>query len=246
MIVCDRPNPIGGEIIEGPILEPGFESFIGPGPIPIRHGLTIGELARLYRDSWGVACNLTVVPCRGWRRSMWFDQTGLPWVPPSPGMPKLDTAVVYPGTCLFEGTNLSEGRGTTTPFETIGAPWLDGWALADALNARHLPGVKFRPVQFQPTDSKWQGQLCNGVQLHVLDRTVLRPVEITLQLLTQIKMHHPHEFGWRQAHFDRLAGSDQLRRQLEAGEPVEAIIAGWQAGLDAFKAQCRSLFLYEA
>jgi uncharacterized protein YbbC (DUF1343 family) len=245
VIVCDRPNPIGGELVEGPILEAGFESFIGPGPLPIRHGLTIGELARLYKEVWGVDCDLTVVPCRGWQRSMWFDQTGQVWVPASPGMPTFNTTVVYPGTCLIEGTNLSEGRGITSPFEMLGAPWLDGWTLADTLNGLKLLGVKFRPVQFQPTDNKWQGQVCNGVQLHVLDRTVFRPVTATLHLLAAIKAAHPDDFAWRLPHLDRLAGTDQLRLQLDAGESVASIVAGWAAGQANFEVQRQQVFLYD-
>ena len=150
LIVCDRPNPIGGKVLEGPVLDPAFASFVGCGPLPIRHGLTAGEAALYFSDFWAVGCQLSVIPCLGWQRPMWFDETGMIWAPPSPNMPHLSTVMLYSGTCLFEGTNFSEGRGTSLPFEMIGAPWLDGRALADQVNALNLPGLKCRPVQFAP------------------------------------------------------------------------------------------------
>lgn len=244
VVVCDRPNPIGGEVVEGPLLEPGFESFIGSGPLPIRHGLTMGELARLYKEVWGVNCDLTVVPCQGWTRSMWYDETGLFWIPSSPGMPKLDSAIVYPGTCLIEGINLSEGRGTGTPFEVAGAPWIDAWELAETLNGLDLAGVKFRPTQFQPTDSKWRGQICAGVQFHVLDRRALRPVTIGLHLIATLKALYPTDFAWRLPHFDHLSGTDQVRQQLEAEVAVSEIVAGWASDQATFEAQRRQVMLY--
>jgi len=244
LIVCDRPNPIGGEVVEGPMLQPGFESFVGPGPLPIRHGMTVGELAQLYNTAWGVGCDLTVVPCAGWRRTMWFDDTGLPWVPTSPGIPKLETAMVYPGTCLIEGTNLSEGRGTALPLELVGAPWMDGWVLADALNGLGLPGVKFRPVQFEPAASKWTGQVCNGVQLHVLDRQALRPVTVGLHLIATVKAMYPSDFTWRLPHLDRLMGTDRIRKHLDAGISVKEIVASWSSDRASFEAQRRQVLLY--
>jgi uncharacterized protein YbbC (DUF1343 family) len=231
-------------MVEGPILEPGFESFVGPGPLPIRHGLTIGELAQLYQRVWGITCDLTVIPCQGWHRSMWFDETGLTWTPPSPGIPKLDSATVYPGTCFIEGTNLSEGRGVGTPFEVVGAPWVDAWALADALNRLNLPGVKFRPTRFQPTDSKWRDQVCSGVQLHVFDRRALRPVTVGLHLIATLKALYPTNFAWRLPHFDRLLGTDRVRQQLEAGLPVAEIVAGWAPTQAAFETQRQQVLLY--
>ena len=244
VIVCDRPNPITGQIVEGPLLEPGYESFVGSGPLPVRHGLTVGELAQLYNTAWSVGSSLTVVPCANWQRTMWFDETGLPWVSPSPGMPTLATATVYPGTCLIEGTNLSEGRGTTLPFEVVGAPWLDGWALADVLNELRLPGVKFRPVQFEPTDSKWVGQTCGGVQLHVLDRTVFRPLTAGLWLISTVKSLNADDFAWQLPHFDRLMGTDLVRKQLDAGLPVSEIEAGWAPNRANFEAQRHQVLLY--
>ena len=196
VIVCDRPNPIGGEIVEGPVLAPGYESFVGAGPLPIRHGLTIGELARLFNKAWHVDCDLTVVPCSGWRRTMWYKDTGLPWVPPSPAMPWPETAAVYPGTCLVEGTNLSEGRGTALPFHVIGAPWVDGLNLAEQLNRTALPGVRFHEVSFQPSADKWAGQLCGGVQLHITDRETFRPVTAGLCLISVVKSMYPERFEY--------------------------------------------------
>jgi uncharacterized protein YbbC (DUF1343 family) len=245
VIVCDRPNPIGGEIIEGPLLEPGFESFVGCGPLPVRSGLTIGEVAKLYVEVWGVECDLTLIPCRGWRRAMWFDETGLVWIPPSPNLPKVDTAVLYPGTCLIEGTNLSEGRGTALPFEVVGAPWLDGRTLAQAMNELRLPGIGFRPVWFEPTAGKWAGQRCCGVQLHVLDRQALRPVTVVLHLIATIKMLHPAQFAWQLPHFDHLIGTDQVRLQLDAEVAVNEIIAGWLPGQTMFMEQRKTILLYQ-
>jgi uncharacterized protein YbbC (DUF1343 family) len=175
VIVCDRPNPIGGVAVEGPMLEPGFESFVGMYPIPMRHGMTIGELARLFNDEFGIGANLEVIAMEGWRRDLYFEETGVPWVLPSPNIPTIETAVVYPGTVLFEGTNVSEGRGTTKPFELIGAPWVTSERFADGLNRLELPGVYFRPVLFEPTFHKHAKTSCGGCQIHPLDRTTFRP-----------------------------------------------------------------------
>src|SRR5512137_69271 len=174
VVVCDRPNPIGGEAVEGPMLEPGYESFVGLFPIPMRHGMTVGELAVLFNSHFGIGADLEVVKIEGWSRADYFDETGLPWVIPSPNMPTLDTAIVYPGLVALEGTNLSEGRGTTKPFELFGAPWIDGHALAAKLNGLGLPGVRFREAWFTPSFSKFQGQLCGGCQIHVTDRGAFR------------------------------------------------------------------------
>jgi uncharacterized protein YbbC (DUF1343 family) len=170
VIVTDRPNPIGGVQIGGPMLVEGFESFVGQFPIPMRHGMTIGELARFFNEAFGIGADLTVVPMENWQRQMYYEDTGLPWVMPSPNVPTIDTAVVYPGTVLFEGTNISEGRGTTRPFELIGAPWIDAEALVDTLATYELPGVHFRPVVFEPTFQKHAKRACGGCQIHVLDR----------------------------------------------------------------------------
>lgn len=183
--VLDRPNPITGTILEGGKLDAAYSSFVGMYPIPIRHGMTAGEMARYLNDTFHIGCDLTVVQMEGWRRNMWFDETGLPFVPPSPNIPTVSTLTVYPGTCLAEGTNLSEGRGTTKPFEYIGAPFLDAETVAEAMNALEIPGVRFRPVYFTPTFSKYENQRCAGVHVYVIERNVFRPVEATLHLLAQ-------------------------------------------------------------
>ncbi len=243
VIVCDRPNPIGGVDVEGPMLEPGFESFVGQFPIPMRHGMTVGELARLFNEHFGIGADLTLVEMSGWRREMYWDDTGLPWVMPSPNMPTLDTAIVSPGMVLFEGTNLSEGRGTTRPFEVSGAPWVDARALAARTNGHRLPGVKFRAVGFEPTFQKHARQACGGCQLHVVDRQQFRPVLAAVALLAEYRALAPDRFAWRQPPYeygrtklpiDILAGSDRLRGQIEASVPPQAIAASWEAGVQEF------------
>jgi uncharacterized protein YbbC (DUF1343 family) len=253
VVVCDRPNPIGGRQVEGPTLERGFESFVGQFPIPMRHGLTIGELAQLFNEHEGLGADLTVVPMDGWTRGMFFDDTGLPWVMPSPNMPTLETAVVYPGTVLFEGTLASEGRGTTRPFELVGAPWVDADRLAARLAAYGLPGARFRPVVFEPTFQKHARTACGGCQIHVVDRAAFRPVETGVATLVEIRAADPARFAWRQPPYeyernrlpiDILAGSDTLRRQIEAGVPVTDIAASWTPALDAFRTLRERFLLY--
>jgi uncharacterized protein YbbC (DUF1343 family) len=192
-VLFDRPNPIGGERVEGNIIKEGFTSFVGLHPIPYRYGLTIGELAEFFNKEFNIQCDLKVIPMEGWTRNMYYEDTKLAWILPSPNMPTVDTAVVYNSTCLFEGTNISEGRGTTKPFEFIGAPWLNAWKLSDTLNALNLEGVLFRPVFFTPTFSKHTGALCKGVQLHVTDRDRFLAVKTGLHLLEEIiKMSGDH------------------------------------------------------
>ncbi len=234
VVVLDRPNPLTGCITAGPTVEPGYVSFVGIAPLPIRHGLTTGELARYFNAEFDFHADLKVVPLEGWQRSMWFDQTGLPWVQLSPGMPHLSTAIVYPGTCFLEGTNLSEGRGTSLPFEIAGAPWLDGRRLALALNTLELPGVRFRAVTFVPTSSKHAGQVCRGVQLHVTDREAFEPITAGLYLVAACREQAAREFqflssSWEggKPHFDLLAGSAGPREGLAAGQPVDEIVRGW-------------------
>ncbi len=254
VIVCDRPNPIGGDAVEGPMLEAGFESFVGQFPIPMRHGMTVGELAHLFNDAFGIGADLTVVPVEGWARSQYFDETGLPWVIPSPNMPTLDTAIVYPGAVLFEGTQLSEGRGTTRPFELLGAPWIDAERFADGLNALALPGVYFRPTMFEPTFHKFARESCGGIQSHVLDRHTYRPVLAGVALLAHFFQAHPARFAWRQPPYeyehdkmpiDILAGSAALRLHVEAGTDPRTIAAGWTDSVDAFLALRLSYLMYE-
>lgn len=245
VVVLDRPNPITGALIEGPLLDPQQQSFLGHGPLPLRYGLTLGELAQFYNRELKLNAPLTVVKMRGWSRAQWYDETDLLWVPPSPGMPHFDTTVVYPGTCLIEGTNVTEGRGTPLPFEVIGAPWIDGEALADELNALHLDGVRFRAVEFTPSEWKYPQQLCRGVQAHVTDRAVLRPVTLGLHLIRTIRAMYPRQFAWRAEHFDVLIGNTTTREQLERGVSVDTITATWGAEQAAFRARSRAYWLYD-
>lgn len=252
-VVLDRPNPLGGDQVEGPALQPGYESFVGAHSVAIRHGMTIGELARMYRAERGLAGELLVVPCEGWQRTMDFDATGLPWVLPSPNMPTVETAFVYPGQCLLEGTNLSEGRGTTRPFELCGAPGIDPRALCRRLADEALPGVAFRPVTYQPTFHKYAGQPCGGVQLHVRDREAFPPVRSGLAVLAALRDLAGDRFAWRTEPYefvtDRLAidllfGSDRERRALEAGLAPQAISQAWQAEEDAFRQRRQPYLMY--
>jgi uncharacterized protein YbbC (DUF1343 family) len=253
VVVCDRPNPIGGEEVEGNLLETPYASFVGQFPMPLRHGMTIGELGRLFNDAFGIGASLDVVPLEGWTRSMYHDQTGLPWIIPSPNIPTLDSASVYPGTVLFEGTGLSEGRGTTRPFELIGAPWIDGERLAEAMNARGLPGVHFRPAFFEPTFQKHARQTCGGCQLHVLDRKTFRPVRSAVELMAEFRRQDPARFPWREPPYeyetdkrpiDILYGSDRLRATLDAGMDVAGLVASWAPDEEAFRRARDRYLLY--
>ena len=245
-VVLDRPNPINGVAMEGPILEyPRHSSFIGVYPIPLRHGLTTGELARLFNAKFiPQKCDLTVVPMEGWRRGDWFEATRLPWVAPSPNMPTPDTATVYPGQVLLEGTNLSEGRGTTRPFEWFGAPWIDGFVLARELNALALPGVRFRETWFAPTFSKSAGQRCGGCQLHVTDREAFRSVATTLAILQTVRRLHGAKLELHADYFDKVMGTSSVREAFERGVPSEKIAATWECGLTEFAALREPLLLY--
>jgi uncharacterized protein YbbC (DUF1343 family) len=245
-IVLDRPNPIDGVDLEGPVLDyPGQSSFVGLYPIPERHGMTMGELARMFNDRFlKKKANLTVVSMTGWRRPMWFDETELPWVMPSPNMPTLETAAVYPGQVLLEGTNLSEGRGTTRPFELCGAPWIDGYELARRLNGLGLPGVIFREAWFTPTFSKFASELCGGVELHVADRGSYRPFATALHLIKLVRDSYPEKFEFHDAYFDRVAGTKAVREELKKGTPVEDIIRGFEPGLEEFAVLRRAYLLY--
>ena len=253
VIVCDRPNPIGGSAVEGPMLVAGFESFVGLYPLPMRHGMTIGELARLFNEAFGIGADLEVVAMEGWRRAMYFDATGIPFVLPSPNIPTLDSAIVYPGAVLFEGTRLSEGRGTTRPFELVGAPWIDGERLADAMNARGLPGVHFRPAFFEPTFQKHAKQTCGGCQIHVVDRRRFRPVRTAVELLAEFRLQDPARFAWREPPYeyehdkqpiDILYGSARLRAVLGEGGDASAIAAAWTPDEDAFRRTRERYLLY--
>lgn len=245
-IVLDRPNPINGVVMEGPILEyPEYSSFVGVYPIPVRYGMTVGELARLYNDRFlEKKASLTVVPMQGWKRTRWYDETGLPWVIPSPNVPTVETATVYPGQVYLEGTNVSEGRGTTKPFEIFGAPWIDGYELTRQLNSLNLAGVKFREAWFTPTFSKFAGELCGGAQIHVTDRNTYRPFETTLHTIKTIRDMYPDKFKFQADYFDQLMGTAKVRESLIRGMEVKAILAGFEKGLADFAALRKPYLLY--
>ncbi|MBK7972369.1 MAG: DUF1343 domain-containing protein [Deltaproteobacteria bacterium] len=244
VVVADRPNPIGGEHIEGPMIAAGFVSFVGAFGVPVRHGMTAGEVALFLRDHVGLACELTVAKLDGWRRADWYDATGLPWIAPSPNMPTIDTAAVYPGQCLIEGTNLSEGRGTTRPFELSGAAFIDPFALVKTLAAEDLPGTTLRPLYFRPTFHKFGGQRCGGVQIHVTDRATFQPFRTSRALIAASRRLWPERFDWRREPyefvsdrlaFDLLCGGDRERRALESGAPIADLEAAWRDELAAFR-----------
>ena len=253
VVVLDRPNPLGGERLEGNWPAPGWSSFVGLYPLPIRHGMTMGELAGYLNDRHDLGCDLTVVPMLGWRRGMAWEDTGLPWVAPSPNMPTPDTARVYPGGCLIEGTNLSEGRGTTRPFEWIGAPFLDGPRLARALERRGLPGVLFRPVGFEPAFHKWKSQRCGGVQVHVIDAARFKPFATYLALIAEARRQAPRHFRWRKPPYefervrlpmDLLCGGPGIRRAIERGVPLARLETSWRPDLARFARERRPYLLY--
>ncbi len=253
VVVLDRPNPLGGTAVEGNIPDPAFLSFVGRFPLPVRHGMTLGELARLFNEVHCIGCDLTVVPMSGWRREQWFDSTGLPWLMPSPNMPTLDTATVYPGTCLLEGTNISEGRGTTRPFELVGAPWIEPFQWARALEAESLPGVAFRPAYISPTFHKWSGQACGTVQIHVTDQETFKPFLTGVALVLTARRLWPEAFDWRREPyefeqerlaFDLLAGTDKLRAMIEEDSPLQDIEESWQKDLEKFSKERERFLLY--
>ncbi|MFH1177842.1 MAG: DUF1343 domain-containing protein [Acidobacteriota bacterium] len=253
VIVCDRPNPLGGLAIEGGSVEPACRSFVSELPVPVRHGLTLGELALLLREDRHPSLTLSVVACRGWRRAAWWDETGLPWIAPSPNMPALVTATLYPGMCLIEATNLSEGRGTTRPFQLVGAPWLDAEALVHRLKGRDLPGVSFRATRFRPEFQKHAGAICQGIELHVDDRSRLRSLELGVVLLAEVRALCPEHFAWRQDAYefvadvpaiDLLTGSPGAREAIEGRRELAPLLAEWSAHAEAFRSQRRPFLLY--
>lgn len=252
VIVCDRPNPLGGEVVEGNVVQDTFRSFVGAYPLATRHGMTLGELFGYLVDTSSLSCELTVVPMLGWTRDMFYDQTALPWVMPSPNMPTLDTALVYPGQCLLEGTNVSEGRGTTRPFEIFGAPWIDAPNLRASLEARDLSGCRFREVSFKPMFQKWAGEVCQGLQLHVTDRSIFRSLPTSIAILQEILEAHD-EFDWRTDAYefveDRLAidlllGDSLLRHAIVDGSNLAEIGEAFDGSRTAFDAQRREALLY--
>jgi uncharacterized protein YbbC (DUF1343 family) len=251
--VLDRPNPVDGVSVEGNLLRPEWASFVGRYPIPMRHGLTLGELAGLFNEAFGIGCRLHVVPMKGWKRTMDFAETGLPWVAPSPNLPSPASAAVYPGQVVWEGTNVSEGRGTTQPFELFGAPWLDPARLAARWAADPPPGAVLRETAFEPVFHKWKGELCRGFQIHVTDRRRYRPYETTLRLIQELLRGHPDDFRWRMPPYeyayrrmpiDLIIGDGAVRRGLEAMVPVREMAAGWEPELEAFRRLSSRFRLY--
>jgi uncharacterized protein YbbC (DUF1343 family) len=243
MIVLDRPNPINGRQVEGNLLKPDYRSFVGLFPIPMRHGMTIGELALLFNSEFGLGCSLTVVPMEGWQRDKWFDQTGLPWVQPSPNLPTPDSAVVYPGMVLVEGTCLSEGRGTTRPFELVGAPFIRSSQYAESLNDLGLPGVWFRPAYFQPTFQKWAGKMCGGVQIHVRDRESFEPYLTGIAIISTAQALYPESFEWRSPPYEYereklpieiISGGSEIPEMIRRQMPLDRARQSWQSEVSGF------------
>ena len=243
VVILDRPNPIGGKIIEGPVLDTAYTSFVGQRPLPIRHGMTIGEIASYLKNEFYPSLDLHVIKMQGWKRKMLFDETGLPWVMPSPNMPTLDTAVVYPGMCLLEGTNLSEGRGTTRPFEIFGAPFIEPDRLVKKLKEFKLAGVIFRPMYFLPAFQKHAGKLCGGAQIHITDRDKFKPLKTGVAILKAVHDIYPEQFKWKQPPYeyetekmpiDILAGTDRLRNGIEKGTKLNLMEEQWAQELRAF------------
>ena len=242
-LVLDRPVPIDGARVEGPVLEKGYESFVGSFQLPIRYAMTPAELALMMNSQLSLQVKLDVVPLKGWKRTHWFDETGLTWIPPSPNMATLETASIYPGFCLIEGTNLSEGRGTTHPFELVGAPWLNNDELVSRLNRLDLPGVLFRAQDFEPWFSKYQGETCRGIQIHITSRSAFQPIKTVLHFLSQVIRLHPSEFQFGTG-FDRLAGNSWIQLELSKGTRPGEIRTRWQPGLKRFLELRKTFLLY--
>lgn len=254
VVVLDRPNPINGLAVQGNCLAPDWRSFVGRYPLPMRHAMTIAELARLFNEGFDIGCDLEVIAMKGWRRSMFFRQTGLPWVPPSPNLPSPVSAMVYPGQVIWEGTNVSEGRGTTLPFELFGTPYIMPERILSTIDPESLPGIILREVVFEPTANKWQAQACRGFQMHVIDPNKFRPYETSLRLLQAVILHHRKEFKWkpppyeyetRRLPIDLIIGDRMIRERVENLESIDQIAASWQTKLNEFAAVSRGYYLYE-
>jgi uncharacterized protein YbbC (DUF1343 family) len=253
VFVLDRPNPLSGSVVQGPVIDPGFESFVGLYSVPIRHGMTIGELCSMFNQEHDLGADITIVKMSGWHRRMFTPDAGVAWTVPSPNMPSFSTALVYPGMCLLEGTNVSEGRGTTRPFEIFGAPWIEPYALADALNRNRMPGVAFRPTYFMPTFHKYRGRLCGGIQIHVTNRMRFSPVLAGLQIVRTIRKMFTRQFQWRQPPyefektrmpFDILIGNSWVRKAIEQNTPVSKIEMRWNPALNRYKKMRKKYLLY--
>ena len=244
IVVLDRPNPINGEIIEGALVQPGFTSFVGIYPIPARHGMTVGELATMFNKKHGINADLIVIKAEGWQRSQWMDETGLPWVNPSPNLRSLAAVTNYPGTVYFEGTTLTEGRGTDRPFEQIGAPWLNAQEVARVMNEKRLPGIRFEPITMAvaPTAAKHKGLTIPGIRYVITDRNAYRPVRTTLVLIDEIHRQHPKDFAWRPS-IDRLTGTDKVRLAIDAGQ-LAPVLEQWDRDAEAFRQSRKPYLLY--
>ena len=254
VVVLDRPNPLGGRLVEGPMLDPEYASFVGLKPLPVRHGMTIAEIGTYLHQVFYPDLDFRVIPMRGWKRTMWFEDTMLPWIIPSPNMPTPDTALVYPGMCLFEGTNISEGRGTTRPFEIFGAPFIHSQTIVNALKEFRLPGVAFRPLSFQPTFQKHAGLACGGAQIHVTDRGKFRPFKTGVAILKAIRDAWPREFKWKEPPYeyedvklpiDILSGTNRLRRDIEAGKDLREMEAWWKEEAKTFEKIRKKFLIYK-
>lgn len=254
VIVLDRPNPVGGDLVEGNLLQTDCSSFVGRYPIPMRHGLTIGELAILFNTQLGIGCDLEVVTIKGWKRGMLFSQTGLPWVAPSPNLPTAMSALVYPGQVIWEGTNISEGRGTTQPFELFGAPFIAPDALLKKIDPALLAGCILRPVEFEPTSNKWAGHSCKGFQIHVTDPQDYSSYPLSLGLYQAIFHLYPDQFAYKQPPYeyeykrlpmDLIIGDQTVRQRIEANTPIMDIVSSWQPSLSAYQKMIRALMLYD-
>ena len=253
VVILDRPNPINGISVEGNCLTADCASFVGRYPIPMRHGLTVGEIGTLFNDYFEIGCDLKVVPMTGWKRNMFFGDTGLPWIAPSPNLPTPVSTLVYPGQVLWEGTNVSEGRGTTQPFELFGAPFMEVQKILSTLKKAKLPGVVFRPAVFEPTSNKWQQTACNGFQIHITDPQRYRPYTTTLHLLQAVILHHREQFEWKAPPYeyefermpiDLIIGDRTIRKRLEELDRLDEIEAWWQGELDQYKEIARKFHIY--
>jgi uncharacterized protein YbbC (DUF1343 family) len=253
VLVLDRPNPLSGAVVQGPVLEPEFSSFVGLFSVPVRHGMTIGELCTLINEEYRFGARIQTIRMDGWRRQYYHTETGLPWVMPSPNMPLFDTALVYPGLCLLEGTNISEGRGTTRPFELFGAPWIDPSLLVNAISKKDIPGAAFRPAYFVPTFGKYRGELCGGAQIYVKNRKRFRPFSTGLEIIRIVRRLYPNRFRWRRPPYefekkklpiDILNGNSWIRKAIEDNRSVSSIKSRWTRALNRFKRIRNRYLLY--
>lgn len=253
VLILDRPNPINGITVEGNCLSTQLTSFVGRYPIPMRHGLTMGELSLLFNDHYRIGCDLEIIPMKGWKRTMYFPETGLPWIPPSPNLPTPVSAMVYPGQVLLEGTNISEGRGTTQPFELFGAPFLDTEKILSTLDGNKMPGITLRQTAFEPTSNKWKGISCEGFQIHINDPVQYVPYITTLRLIQAVLFHHrdrfewkppPYEYEFHQMPIDLIIGDREIRERLERLDQIDDIAESWKGDLDLFIARRQKFCLY--